>query len=209
VELKILRNRAQKWTVEALENIRETAPMTMLGIDSDNGSEFINDHLLRWCNSNHINFTRGRPHRTEDTCYVEQKNGAVVRRFVGYLRYDTQKELELLEKLYQKARLLVNFYYPSMKLVSKTRAGSKVRKRYDVPRAPWRRLLESAHLSEETKNILRLQKARLNPAELKRQIIRIQERLWTIAKAKSKATALMGHRTATRAANPARLRRPA
>jgi hypothetical protein len=95
-ELRPLRNKAQKWASAALEDIRTLSPIPILGVDSDNGSEFINDNTLRWCKEKQITFTRSRPYRTEDTCYVEQKNGAMFRRLIGYLRYDTERELELL-----------------------------------------------------------------------------------------------------------------
>jgi hypothetical protein len=162
----------------------------MLGIDSDNGSEFINDNTLRWCRANQITFTRSRPYRTEDTCYVEQKNGAVVRRLVGYQRYDTPRELELLAQMYSKVRLLENFFYPSMKLKSKTREGSQIRKRYEAPRSAFQRLLDSPHISSQIKTRLRVQKAKLNPAQLRREILRIQESLWAIGVAKSKMVPL-------------------
>jgi hypothetical protein len=204
-ELRPLRNKAQKWTTAALEDVRTLSPIPLLGIDSDNGSEFINANTLRWCKDKQITFTRSRPYRTEDTCYVEQKNGAVVRRLVGYLRYDTERELELLGQLYQRARLLENFFYPSMKLKSKTRVGSKVRKRYDAPRSPYQRLLDSPHVSQQIKSLLKVEKARLNPAQLKREISRIQQSLWAIGVAKKKMAPLR-HSKAVRA--PARIRRP-
>jgi hypothetical protein len=203
-ELRPLRNRAQKWATAALEDIRTLSPIPILGIDSDNGSEFINDNTLRWCKDKQITFTRSRPYRTEDTCYVEQKNGAMVRRLVGYQRYDTERELELLAQLYQRARLLENFFYPSMKLKSKTRVGSKVRKRYDAPRSPYQRLLDSPHVSQQNKGLLILQKAELNPAQLKREIAGIQQSLWAIGVAKKKMAPLRYSQSGT---NPARLRK--
>ena len=204
-ELRPLRNRAQKWATAALEDIRTLSPIPILGIDSDNGSEFINDNTLRWCNERKITFTRSRPYRTEDTCYVEQKNGAMVRRLVGYLRYDTERELELLAQLYQRARLVENFFYPSMKLKSKTRVGSKVRKRYDAPRSPYQRLLDSPHVSQQIKGGLILQKTALNPAKLKREISRIQQSLWAIGVAKRKMAPL---KYSISAAKPVRIRKP-
>jgi hypothetical protein len=204
-ELRPLRNKAQKWTTAALEDIRTLSPIPLLGIDSDNGSEFINGNTVRWCNEKQLTFTRSRPYRTEDTCYVEQKNGAVVRRLVGYLRYDTERELELLAQLYQRARLVENFFYPSMKLKSKTRVGSKVRKRYDAPRSPYQRLMDSPHVTQQIKSRLMLQKAGLNPAQLKREISRIQQSLWAIGVAKKKMAPLRYSQSGTK---PVRIRKP-
>jgi len=130
-EQRAVRNKAQKWTFEALEKIRERLPFPLLGIDSDNGGEFINAHLARYCEEEEITFTRGRPYRKNDSCYVEQKNYSVVRRNVGYFRYDTEEELMLLNELYNILRLYNNFFLPQMKLIEKTREGSKVKKRYD------------------------------------------------------------------------------
>jgi transposase InsO family protein len=116
-------------------------PFGLLGLDSDNGSEFINKHLFGYCAERGITFTRSRPYHKNDNCYVEQKNWPVVRQSVGYARYDTPAELECLNELYAHLRLYVNFFQPQMKLVAKTRAGAKVSKRFDLARTPYRRVL--------------------------------------------------------------------
>jgi len=130
-ETEAVKNKAQIWTFKALKGIRKRLPFKLLGIDSDNGSEFINAHLLRFCKQEKITFTRTRPYRKNDNCFVEQKNYSVVRKAVGYYRYETKKELEILNELYKVLRLYTNFFQPVMKLVKKTRVGSKVIKRYD------------------------------------------------------------------------------
>jgi len=120
-----------------LLEIKELLPFEMLGIDSDKGGEFINAHLLRYCRKQGITFTRGRAYKKNDNCYVEQKNCAVVRKAVWYKRYDTEEELKVLNEIYRELRLLVNFFYPSMKLIEKTRVGSKVKKKYDIARTSY------------------------------------------------------------------------
>lgn len=176
-ETQAVRNKAQVWVFEALKEIIDRLPFELLGIDSDNGSEFINHHLFRFCTEGKITFTRTRSYRKNDNCFVEQKNYSVVRRFTGYLRYNTEEELRLLNELYSYLRLYTNFFQPVMKLIEKTKIGSRVIKRYDTPRTPYRRVLESQHVSEDSKEKLRKQYAELNPAELKRQITRLQNKL--------------------------------
>jgi len=173
------------WVFEAITGIEKRLPFRVLGIDSDNDSAFINNHLLRYCNENQITFTRTRAHRKNDNCFVEQKNYSVVRKAVGYLRYDTEEELKIINELYGHLRLYTNFFQPVMKLIEKIRIGSKVIKKYDKPRTPYQRVLESSHVSEGNKEQLRRQYATLNPAELKRQITRLQNKLLKIASLKA------------------------
>src|SRR5208337_845025 len=111
-------------------------PFPVLGVDSDNGSEFINAHLLAWCEKRQITFTRSRPGNKNDGCHVEQKNWAIVRVVVGYHRYDTPAELVLLNKIWVLQSKLTNYFYPQQKLVSKTRVGAKVTKKYDTATTP-------------------------------------------------------------------------
>lgn len=185
-ETQAVKNKAQCWVFEALKDIRDRLPFDLLGIDSDNGSEFINNELYRYCIQEKITFTRARSSRKNDNCYVEQKNYSVVRRAVGYLRYDTPEELRLLNELYGYLRLYSNFFQPVMKLIEKKRIGSKVTKKYDKAQTPYRRVLASPHVSEDTKKWLKREFAKLNPAELKRQITKIQNKLFNIAAAKRK-----------------------
>jgi hypothetical protein len=186
-ETQAVRNKAQVWVFGALKDIRTRLPFQLLGIDSDNGSEFINDQLLRYCREEKITFTRSRSTRKNDNCYVEQKNYSIVRRAVGYYRYDTEQQLELLNQLYQTLRLYTNYFQPVMKLREKTRVGSRVSKRYDQPKTPYRRLLDSSSLTSPVKRPLRAQYASLNPAALKRQITRLQQQLMKLAARNSSA----------------------
>lgn len=176
-ELDAVRNKAQIWVSESIDETRQRLPFNLLGIDSDNGAEFINNHLYRYCIENKITFTRARKYRKNDNCYVEQKNYSVVRKYVGYYRYDTEEELKALKELYKHLRPYINFFQPLMKLKEKVRVGSKVIKRYDTPKPPYQRVLESQPISKDKKEALKKQYAKLNPAELQRQIIRLQEKL--------------------------------
>jgi hypothetical protein len=126
-----------------LEQIRERLPFPLLGIDSDNGSEFLNEHLVRFCTKEEITFTRGRPSWKNDQAHVEQKNWSIVRRVVGYERYDTHAALEQLNRVYDELRLWVNCWQPTLKLIEKTRneATGKTRKRYDTAQTPYQRVL--------------------------------------------------------------------
>jgi len=185
-ETKAIKNKAQIWTLEALKEITKRSPFPIKGIDSDNGSEFINAHLLNYCEKEHITFTRSRPYRKNDNCFIEQKNYCVVRRAVGYLRYDTEEEMRIMNKLYKVLRLYTNFFQPSMKLIEKTRIGSKVLKKYDKPRAPYRRIIDSDTVSEEVKENLRRTYEELNPFKLKREIDKITQELWKTYEKKTK-----------------------
>lgn len=179
-ETRAVKNKAQKWVFEALEDIITALPFPILGIDSDNGGEFINAHLVRFCTDQKITFTRARPGRKNDNCFVEQKNYSVVRKTVGYLRHDTEDELFVLNELYVHLRLYTNFFQPNMRLTQKIRIGSKVKKRYDIARTPFRRLLASLEISQGIKDDLQTSYNTLNPAELKRQIIKLQDKLFKV-----------------------------
>jgi len=176
-EPRAIKNKAQKWTFEALMHIKQRIPFILLGIDSDNGGEFINYHLYDYCHKNNIAFTRSRAYRKNDNCFVEQKNNSVVRRYAGYYRYDTEQQLELLNEIYDQVRLMVNFFQPSMKLLSKTRNGAKTTRRYDEPKTPHQRLMSSADIPPSVKDSLAAQFEELNPAEINRQMVRLQGKL--------------------------------
>lgn len=179
-ETQAVRNKAQKWVFAALAMILDRLPFDAAGIDSDNGGEFINAHLVRFCAEKELSFTRSRPQRKNDNCFVEQKNWTVVRKTVGYARYDTEEELRILNQIYRHLRLYTNYFQPTMKLISKTRDGAKVKKVYDAPRTPYQRLMESPAISKEAKEALKAEYETLNPAQLKRKIIKLQGRLYTI-----------------------------
>ena len=178
-ETRAVRNKAQKWVFAALSMILERLPFEALGIDSDNGGEFINAHLVRFCAEKELAFTRSRPYRKNDNCFVEQKNWTVVRKTVGYFRYDTEEQLKILNQIYGYLRLYTNYFQPTMKLVRKTRTGAKVKKEYDKPRTSYQRLMECPAVSKEAKAAMKAEYETLNPAQLKRKIIKLQGRLFT------------------------------
>ena len=170
-------NKAQVHVFDAVGRARERLPFPLLGIDSDNGSEFINDQLYRYSVQERITFTRGRAGKKNDSAYAEQKNWSVVRRAVGYYRYDTPQQLDLLNRLYAVMHFYVNFFLPTMKLEEKSRLGSKVKKVYDEPRTPYARVLESPHVSEEHKAQLRETYEVLDLVSLRQQINDLQSQL--------------------------------
>ena len=176
-ETKAVRNKAQAFVFEALKEIRAELPFPLLGIDSDNGSEFINQYLTTYCVREKLSFTRSRPYRKNDNCFVEQKNYSIVRRAVGYQRFDTDKQLGILNELYATLRLYTNFFQPTMKLIRKERVGSKVSKRYDRAQTPYQRVLAAPQVSQAAKQKLRRKYELLNPAALKRRLMRLQDRL--------------------------------
>jgi hypothetical protein len=176
-DIQAVANKAEIWVFQALKDIRQRLPFTLLGIDSDNGGEFINKQLLRYCQQEKITFTRGRAYKKNDGCFVEQKNYSIVRRAAGYARYEGNTQLQLLNRLYGHLRLYTNYFQPVMKLVKKERMGAKVKKTYDRPLTPYQRLLNSAALTRAAKERLRHEYATLNPAALKRQIARLQKAL--------------------------------
>jgi len=188
-ETQAVRNKSQVAVCSALVEIRTRLPFALLGIDSDNGGEFINAHLYCYCAQEQITFTRARAYRKNDNCFVEQKNYSVVRRNVGYQRYDTEEELELLNELYRHLRLYTNYFQPVMKLISKERAGARVRKQYDQAQTPYQRTLASATVEKKKKERLKREYENLNPAELKRQITRRQNELIDLALKKQAAGA--------------------
>jgi len=150
-------NKAQKHVFAGLQRIRGRLPFPLLGLDTDNGSEFINHHLTRYCEQEHITFTRSRPYRKNDSCFVEQKNNSVVRRSVGYSRFDSPAALDALNLLYDRLRLLSNYVYPSAKLISKTREGSRVIRKHDLPQTPYQRILARPDVSLEIKQAISAQ----------------------------------------------------
>jgi len=176
-----LRNRGQQVVWAGLVRVRARLPFPLLGIDSDNGVEFINEHLLRYCQQEHLTFTRSRPYKKNDQAYVEQKNWSIVRQLVGYDRYEGQQACDALQRLYEVVRLYTNVFQPSMKLVSKERIGAKVKKKYDAAKTPYQRVLASEQGTEEVKAALRQEYLTLNPVTLLRQIRQQQAVLWKLA----------------------------
>jgi hypothetical protein len=177
-----LRHRSQETVSEAVQRMRSRLPFPLLGIDSDNGSEFINELLYRYCLNEKITFTRSRPYQKNDQAHVEQKNWSVVRHTVGYDRWETQEELLLLESIYDDLRLYLNFFQPSLKLIAKERIGNKTIKRYDLAKTPYQRVLERQDISLPAKARLMSLYVPLNPADLRRQIDQKTAKLWKISR---------------------------
>lgn len=176
-EMRAVVTKAQKYVFAALGHIRADLPFPLLGLDSDNGAEFINDQLIRYCDAEQITFTRGRTGHKNDNPYVEQKNWSVVRRLVGYARFDTPQQVNQLNALYVVARLYVNHFIPVQKLVSKQRVGRKTHKVYDAYKTPYQRVLDSSLVSAKAKRKLRAIHATLDIVELKRQMDQLLDAL--------------------------------
>ena len=181
-DVTALPHRSQQAVSEAIRRMRQRLPFPLLGIDSDNGSEFINDLLYRYCLDEQITFTRSRPYKKNDQAHVEQKNWSVVRREVGYDRWETQQELALLESIYDDLRLYINFFQPSFKLIAKERIGNQTIKRYDTAKTPYQRVLERKDISLEAKARLMNLYVQLNPAELRQRIDKKTAILWKISR---------------------------
>src|SRR5450755_1388818 len=187
-ENRSVRNKAEKWVFEALMDIRAAFPFPIIGIDSDNGSEFINWHLLRWCEQNQTTFTRSRSGNSNDGAHVEQKNWAVVRTVVGYHRYDTPAELLLLNQIWASQSQMTNYFYPQQKLISKVRDGAKITKKYDKPATPARRADRDKTVTTENKKTIADVYPTLNPAAIQRKIQALTAQLLTLTTAKARAT---------------------
>ena len=136
VETQAVLGKSQVRVQQALEAMRQRLPFALLGIDTDNGSEFLNAHLVQYCRGLDIQFTRGRPYKKDDNAHIEQKNWTHVRKIVGYERYDTEAAVTALNTLYAELRLLQNLFLPTVKLVRKERVGARVRRLYDTPQTP-------------------------------------------------------------------------
>jgi hypothetical protein len=184
-ENRSVRNKARRWVIAALEEISMITPFPILGVDSDNGTEFINHHLLDWCVQRQITFTRSRPGNSNDGAHVEQKNWAIVRTVVGYHRYDTPAELALLNKIWLLQSLMTNYFSPQQKLISKIRDGAKVTKKYDTATTPHRRAADHHAVAIEDKIILADSYAELNPAAIQRDIQALTEQLLKITTSKA------------------------
>lgn len=168
-----VKNKSQKNVFAGLRRSMKQFPFSILGLDSDNGGEFVNNHLQKYCECEKITFTRSRPYRKNDSCYVEQKNWHIVRKTVGYWRYETDKELVLLNQIYAVLRLYTNFFQPQMKLMKKTRKGSKVFKKYDEAMTPYQRVLHCAEIDESVKKQITNLYETLNPVVLRNTLVNL------------------------------------
>ena len=154
-----------------IKKIKNQLPFDLLGIDSDNGSEFINHQLWKYCDEKNIEFTRSRPYMKKDNAHIEQKNWPLVRKILGYDRFDTELQLKLINDLYDKElRLFLNFFQPTMKLIEKIRIGSKYKRKHDTPKTPFQRVLECSEISDQKKERLKSIYDKLDPVQLKKNI---------------------------------------
>ena len=181
VELEPVWGKGQARVGGAVHRVRTRLPMPLVGLDSDNGSEFINHALLAYCRLHRVTFTRSRPWQKNDSAHVEQKNGAVVRQLVGYDRFTSRAAYAQLQRVYRLARRHVNFFQPVEKLVSKTRQGARTHRVYDRAQTPYQRLCASGILSPDTRRELEAVYQSLNPLQLRRDLERELDRLWTLA----------------------------
>ena len=181
-ECQALRNKSFLCVVDAIERVRKILPFPLKGIDSDNGTEFINHHLMDYCNLNDIEFTRSRPYRKNDQCHVEQKNWTIVRQQIGYSRYQGIEECHQMQSAYSWLRLIVNYFQPSMKLKTKERFGEHhehVKKEYFKARTPFQQLMDYNTLSKTDAKDLKELYEGLNPRILR---IRFKDRLLKLQK---------------------------
>lgn len=166
-ETRAVLGRSQEAVRAALEAVRQALPFPLRGIDSDNGSEFINNHLWRYCQDRAIQFTRGRPYKKDDNAHIEQKNWTHVRRLLGYVRYDTEAARDAINDLYgNELRVFQNLFLPSVKLAKKERVGSHLRRCYEAPQTPFQRVLASPVVDRECVAELERRRSTLDPFQL-------------------------------------------
>lgn len=182
IECLPVHHRSQQAVFEAIQTMRADLPFRLLGLDSDNGGEFINDLLYQYCLSAKITFTRSRPYHKNDQAHVEQKNWSVVRRLIGYDRFETEEEYRLLQMIYADLRLYANFFQPVLKLVSKEHVDKKLIKRYDTAATPFQRVLAAKDIPFETKARLTNLYVQLNPVQLRTTIDEKVAKLWKLAR---------------------------
>jgi hypothetical protein len=171
-------NKAQAHVFAAIKECRARMPFVLLGIDTDGGSEFINNEMYRYCKAEHITFTRGRSYKKNDGAHIEQKNWSIIRQTIGYGRFETQTECDLLNAVYDRLRLLTNFFMPSQKLTSKKRDGARIIRKLDEPKTPYRRVLDSDHISDKAKEGLTKLFYTLDPYELRREVTGLVNELY-------------------------------
>ena len=188
-ENRSIPDRSAKCILAALNHIAAAMPFPLLGVDSDNGSEFINDELFHWCTQHKITFTRSRPGNKNDGCHVEQKNWAVVRTVVGYYRYDTASELLLLNEIWRLQSQLTNYFHPQQKLISKVRTGAKVSRKHDKATTPFHRAIDHPSMTPERILALKRTYSLINPAATQRQIEALTAQLFTLATSKAQTGA--------------------
>ena len=194
-ESRGLLGKGQEGVRQALEEIQKVLPFELLGLDSDNGSEFINWHLEGWCKQRKIQLTRGRPYKKDDNAHIEQKNWTHVRKLLGWERYDSRTAVEAMNDLYRhELRLWLNLYLPSVKLVKKVRVGSKVRRVYDAPQTPLERVMASASAHPDQIAALKKLRASLDPFQLGKVIERKIEGIYEMANPRNSPQAMQKNR---------------
>jgi hypothetical protein len=181
VETRAVMGKSQHHVLEALADLRQALPFALRGIDSDNGSEFINHHLRGYCQHHQVQFTRGRPYKKDDNAHIEQKNWTHVRKLLGYVRYDSAAALAAINALYDELRLLQNLFLPSVKLIEKRRIGARVRRCYDAPRTPLERVEACPEADAERVHALTQLRARLDPFVLAARIDQALARIYRLA----------------------------
>jgi transposase InsO family protein len=182
-ESRAVLGRGQAGVVTALEEIAQALPFPLLGIDTDNGSEFLNWHVGRWCARRDLQFTRGRPYKKDDNAHIEQKNWTHVRKLMGWERYDTTQAVEAMNDLYRhELRLWMNVFQPSVKLLRKVRVGARLRRVYDVAQTPLARVQASGEGIAESLARLQAEQARLDPFALNRRIEEKLEAIYELAR---------------------------
>ena len=182
VETRAVMGKGQAGVLDAMKQIEQALPFKLLGIDSDNGSEFINYHLKAFCDQKQIQFTRGRPYKKDDNAHIEQKNWTHVRKILGYLRYDSPQALAAINDLYrQELRVLQNLFLPSMKLSEKVRVTSKLKRRYDKPLTPLERLSACPQADPAKLQELKKLRAATDPFALAKTIEQKLERIYQLA----------------------------
>jgi hypothetical protein len=192
-EQSAIMGKSQERTNNGIDNARQRCPFSWEEMHSDGGTEFINSHLYKYSVGTDLGFSRSRPYKKNDNCLVEQKNNTHVRRLVGYLRYDTSEEQNILNDLYRnELRLFKNFFSPVIKLVLKEKVGGRIHRKYDKPKTPYQRIMESPKISEAKKQELKSIYQSLNPAELKRNIDKKLDALYKLYQQKNNSQKVDG-----------------
>jgi hypothetical protein len=191
VERQAVMGKGQLGIVSALREIEQRLPFPLRGIDSDNGSEFINTHLFNFCQQrpkdSSVQFTRSRPYKKDDNAHVEQKNWTHVRKLLGWERYDTLEALKMINQLYRELRIFQNLFQPSMKLSQKIRKGSRVIRHYDQPATPWERVFKSPVKMTQPIQVLKSALDNTDPFELSRRIDQQLDCLYSLAAQRNSA----------------------
>jgi hypothetical protein len=183
VETRAVKGKGETAVFNALQDMRQMLPFALLGLDSDNGGEFINHHLVGWCTAEKIQFTRSRPYKKDDNAHIEQKNWTHVRKLIGYDRYDTDEAVDALNDLYKnELRLWMNLFQPCVRLVKTIRRGSRLKRVYDAPQTPLDRLIASGKGDRLKIAHLKAIRKRTDPIALSETIDTKLRRIWKLAR---------------------------